>query len=86
MDKVKRLQDKADVLRSVLKKYAYVDSDAEMVLGFMTPLFEQISAGAVVPPRTHEYRWHFASTESPLFKYDDLCEAAAEFGHALEDW
>ena len=86
MDKVKNLQEKARVLHALLEKYAQIDDDAEMVLGFMTPLFEQIRIGEIVPPHEHEYRWHFASPESPLFKYDDLCEAAAEYGHALEDW
>ncbi len=86
MAKVKNLQEKAKVLHALLKKYAQIDDDAQMVLSFMMPLFEQIDAGKIVPPYEHEYRWYFASTESPLFKYDDLCEAAAEYGHALEDW
>lgn len=86
MDKVKILQEKARILHASLEKIAEVDDDAEMVLGFMTPLFERIDTGEIVPPYAHEYRWYFANTDSPLFKYDDLGDAAAEFGHALEDW
>lgn len=86
MDKTRNLQEKAAVLRSLLEKYAQTDIDAEIVLGFMTPLFGKIRAGELVPPHENEYRWNFASTEAPLFKYDDLCEAAAEYGHALQDW
>jgi hypothetical protein len=86
MDKVKNLQEKARILRSFLERYAKLDGDAEMVLGFMTPLFNQIEAGEITPPYEHKYRWYFANTESPLFQYDDLGEAAAEYARALEDW
>lgn len=87
MDKVKNLQEKAKVLHALLEKYAQIDDDAKMVLGFMTPLFEQIRTGEIVPPHEHEYRWHFASTESPLYrKYEDLSHAASEYACALEDW
>ena len=86
MNKVKNLQEKAKMLRMLLEKYAKTDDDVEMVLGFMVPLFEEIHAGKIAPPYEHKYRWYFASTESPLFKYDDLCEAAAEYAHVLEDW
>jgi hypothetical protein len=86
MDKVKNLQEKARILRNLLDHYAKADDDAEMLLGFMLPLFEQIKDGKIIPPHEHEYRWYFADTESPLFKYGDLCEAAAEYARALEDW
>ena len=86
MDKVKNLQEKARVLRELLERYAKVDDDAEMVLEFMMPLFKQIETGEITPPHEHKYRWYFANTESPLFQYDDLCEAAAEYARALEDW
>lgn len=86
MDKVKNLQEKAGVLHALLEKYAQVDDEAEMVLGFMMPLFKRICAGEIEPPHEHEYWWYFANTESPLFKYGDLCKAAAEYGYVLEDW
>lgn len=85
MKKVKNLQEKALALRELLERYAKVDDDVEMVLGFMMPLFEQIKKGEIIPPLKHQYRWYFANTESPLFKYDDLCEAGAEYARVLED-
>lgn len=86
MDKVKNLQEKARKLRTLLEKYAQVDDDAETVLGLMTPLFERIDTGEIVPPYTYEYRWYFGSTDSPLIAYHDLVVAAYEYSHALEDW
>jgi len=86
MDKVKNLQEKARTLRNFLERYAKVDDNAEMVLEFMKPLFKKIEVGEVIPPYEHQYRWYFANTESPLFKYDELCEAAAEYARALEVW
>lgn len=87
MDKVKNLQEKARVLRGLLERYAEVDSDAELVLGFMMPLFEQVEIGKIIPPHEHKYRWYFANTESPLYrKYVDLSHAAAEYARVLEDW
>lgn len=86
MNKMKNLQNKTLILRNLLNDYAKVDNDAEMVMGFMTPFFEDIFNGKILPPCEHKYRWYFANTESPLFKYDDLCEAAAEYARALENW
>jgi len=87
MDKAKHLQEKAQMLHSLLEHYAKIDDDAEMVLKFMTPLFEEIQAGKIVPPKEHKYRWYFANTESPLYrKYEDLSHAAAEYARVLEEW
>ncbi|WP_323072122.1 hypothetical protein [Mycetohabitans endofungorum] len=86
MDKVKDLQEKARALHKILARYAKIDDDAEMVLGFMSGLFEEIEQGKVVPPVEDRYQWYFADTESSLFKYDDLGEAHAQYSHALEDW
>jgi hypothetical protein len=87
MDKVKNLQEKAHVLRELLVRYGQVDDDAEMVLGFMMPLFEKVETGEIIPPHEHKYRWYFANTESPLYrKYEDLSHAAAEYARVLEDW
>ncbi len=80
------LQEKARTLRTLLSSYATNDGDAEMVLGLMVPLFEAIDRGEVVPPVHDDYRWYFANTEGPLFKYDDLGEAHAQYSHALEGW
>ncbi|CAJ0705219.1 hypothetical protein LMG19089_03785 [Ralstonia edaphis] len=86
MDDVNQLQEKARKLRTLLAAHAATDDDAEMVLGFMTPLFQAIERGDITPPTHDEYRWYFAHTDAPLFKYDDLGEAHAEYSHALEGW
>jgi hypothetical protein len=86
MDKIENLQEKAHVLRDLLGNYALFNSDAEMVLGFMAPLFARIEAGQVIPPEPFPQQWYFGSTDSPLHEFDDLCEAAARFSHVLRDW
>ncbi|WP_066732639.1 hypothetical protein [Cupriavidus sp. D384] len=86
MDQVKLLQEKARIFHGILQQYAKKDDHASMVLGFMANLFDSIERGDIVPPMHDDYRWHFANTESPLFKYDDLGEAHAQYSHALEGW
>jgi len=87
MDKVKILQQKARVLRNLLEQYAKTDDDVEMVLGFMTPVLNDIEAGKVAPPQRDKFRWYFFNTESSLFlKYDDLSQAEAEYAEVLEGW
>ena len=85
-EELKELRGKASDLQSLLEKYAQHDDDAKMILNLMIPLFDLIRSGKVVPSIKNEYRWYFSNTESPLFKYDDLCEAAARYSHALEGW
>jgi hypothetical protein len=84
MDTVKLLQEKARALRTLLTEYAKVDDNAEMVLGFMTELFDAIERGEVIPPVYAKFKWYFANTEGPLFKYGDLLEAYAQYSHVLE--
>jgi hypothetical protein len=86
MDQVKQLQEKARELHALLAQYAKSDESAEMDLGFMSTLFADIEQGKVIPPIHDKYRWYFANTEGPLFKYDDLGEAHAQYSHALEGW
>lgn len=87
MNRNSDLHDKASRLRALLEHYAKTDDDVEMVLSFMTPLFDEIKAGRIVPPRRDEYRWYFFNTESPLYlKYDDLSQAEAEYAEILEGW
>jgi len=86
MDNVAKLRSEANSLHSLLVKYSVTDSDVEMVLEFMRPLFEEIDDGRVVPPKEFEFRWYFGSTDSPLIKFGDLIDAAANFAHTLEGW
>jgi hypothetical protein len=86
MENVSKLRLEANLLQSLLVKYSVTDSDAAMVLEFMRPLFEVIDNGRVVPPKEFEFRWYFGSTDSPLAKFGDLIDAAANFAHTLEGW
>jgi hypothetical protein len=86
MTKIENLQAKSRNLHCLLMQYSVIDGDADMVLKFMTPLFEQIAKGEVIPPKEFIYRWYFGSTDSPLAAFEDLINVAAEFSHVLEDW
>jgi hypothetical protein len=86
-EKVKRLQEKAEILRGLLEKYAVSDDEVEGVLRAMTPFLGEIREGKVMPPQVNQFRWNFSNTEAPLYlKYRDLSEAHAEYSCALEDW
>lgn len=85
-DDVKHLKIKARDLKLLLEKYAVTDTDARAVLGFMSGIFAEIEREQIVPPMRDEFQWYFASTESSLFKYSDLGEAAAQYSKALELW
>lgn len=87
MDKTSVLREKAGKLRALLEKYAKDDDEVQSVLGFMRKTFSEIESGKISPPHRDEFRWHFFSTESPLFlKYDDLSKAEAEYAEILEGW
>ncbi|PTB20308.1 hypothetical protein C9I57_14700 [Trinickia symbiotica] len=87
MDQIKKLQEKARVLRSLLSYYATSDTDVENLLVLMSKILDEIEEGRICPPKHDEFRWYFFNTESPLFmKYDDLSQAEAEYAEALEAW
>jgi len=86
MNDIETLKIKAANLKGVLERYAKTDSYAEMVLRNMQIIFSDIEMGRITPPIENEFRWYFASTDSPLFEYSDLGEAAAQYSSALELW
>lgn len=86
MDNVERLKMAAANLRQKLTHYAGTDSDAAWVLERMTPIFRGIENGDIVPPIRNKFRYYFANTDAPLFRYEDLGELAAEYSKALELW
>jgi len=86
MNDVESLRVKAVVLRDVLERYAAVDRNAALALMAMMQTFSDIQNGLIVPPCDNEFRWYFANTDSPLFEYADLGEAAAQYSKALELW
>lgn len=86
MDNVEGLKVAAENLRKKLVHYARTDSDAAWVLERMTPIFRGIENGDIVPPKRNKFRYYFANTDAPLFRYEDLGELAAEYSKALELW
>lgn len=64
MDKVKRIQEKARVLRGLLIHYAKQDNDVQFVLDRMTPLLDAIEAGKAVPPRHDDFGRYFLMWKS----------------------
>ena len=89
MDKVSNLQEKTRVLRELLEHYAKRDDDVAFVLDRMTPLFDDIESGNVVPPRHDDFGRFFFNVEEqePWFiKYPELSHAEAEYAQVLQDW
>lgn len=86
MDKVKKLQEKADVFHALLKKYAHEDTDAESLLGWLTPLFTGIEKGKVIPPQRYEYRMALGKEPAFYERHSEVHSAEADFVSALEDW
>jgi hypothetical protein len=90
MDKVEKLKQSAIEFRALLEKYAKTDSDVEDFLRRITPWFEKIDKGEIVPP-CYDYQLfrHFTNPDlSPLAdKYfkTDLSEASAIFTASILD-
>lgn len=87
MDKVRKLQEKARILRALLKQYGNQDDDVSFVLDRMTPLLDDIEAGKVVPPKHDDFGRYFFNVEeqAPWFiKYPELTHAEAEYAKVLE--
>jgi hypothetical protein len=83
--KTKICQAKARVLRALLRRYAAVDDDAQLILGIMSEFLYDVESGKIVPPTFDEHKTYFDSPQGPLYKYADLVEAHAQYSDALED-
>lgn len=86
MDKVEKLKRRVQVLKTLLETHARRNSDAEALLRFLTPLFEDIMADKIEPPKRYEYHLVLGK-DNPFYETDSLfSEAHAQFVSALEDW
>lgn len=56
MDKTEKLRVAADNFSVLLEDYKWRDRDASQMLEWLTPLFDEIKAGRVTPPKRYEYR------------------------------
>ena len=86
MDKVTLLKEKAIAFRSLLEAHQDFDTDAMLMLKWLTPLFDDIARGKVVPPTHYEFRLALGR-DSAFYELGSLfSESHAEFAAALEDW
>lgn len=86
MDKVKLLQERAVAFRDLLKQHEAKNTDAMLLLKWLTPLFQEIEAGKVAPPKYYEFG-NALGKEASFYESDKPFHAAeAAFVSALEDW
>ncbi|PRX32139.1 hypothetical protein B0G75_104158 [Paraburkholderia sp. BL18I3N2] len=86
MDKVQNLKDKARAFRTLLQTHDWKDTDAQLLLRWLTPLFEEIEAGLVQPPQHYQYRFALGKDNTFYEPGSPFAEAEAQFVSALEDW
>lgn len=86
MDKIQNFKDKARVFRMLLATHDWKDTDAELLLRWRAPLFDDIEAGKVQPPQYYKYRLALGK-DNPSYELDfPFVEAETQFISALEDW
>ncbi|WMY07439.1 hypothetical protein [Paraburkholderia phenoliruptrix] len=86
MDKIRSLQEKSAVFRSLLEMHEGKDTDAALLLKWLTPLFDEIAKGKVIPPQHFEYRLALGK-DSPFYEPESLYSTSySDFIAALEDW
>lgn len=86
MDKIKLLQMRAVEFRNLLKQYEATDANAMLLLKWLTPLFQEIEAGNIEPPKYYEFG-NALGKDDPFYAPDKPFHVAeAGFVSALEDW
>ncbi|BDC44374.1 hypothetical protein PTKU15_76710 [Paraburkholderia terrae] len=85
-DKISNLQEMASIFRSLLEMHERKDADAALLLKWLTPLFDDIAKGKVVPPQHFEYGLALGK-DSPFYEPDSLYSTPySDFIATLEDW
>ena len=86
MDKVSLLKERAAKFRDLLKQHEEKDTNAMLLLKWLTPLFQEIEAGNIHPPKYYEFR-NALGKDDPFYEPDKPFHGVeAEFVAALEDW
>ncbi|HEU4458232.1 MAG TPA: hypothetical protein VFR90_03850 [Methylibium sp.] len=86
MDKVTLLKQKAAALRLLLERHQHFNGDARSLLETLTPLFNDIAAGKVVPPMYYAQS-RALGKDHPFYEPASIFSGPhAEFACALEDW
>ena len=86
MDKVSLLKERAANFRKLLEQYEAKNTDAMLLLKWLTPLFQEIDVGNIHPPRRYEFNSSLGK-DNPFYEPDKPFHSAeAAFVAALEDW
>lgn len=80
------LQASCARLQSLLEDYSTTESDAELCLRELDPLFQQVMSGQIVEPRKGPAPCIYYFHEGSLRKYEALEKAYADFSAALQGW
>ena len=86
MDKKENLKEKARSFRALLTAHDWKDTDAELLLRWLTPLFDDIEAGKVTPPQHYKFRLALGKDNPFYAPGSTFIEAETQFVAALEDW
>lgn len=85
-DKVALVQKRAEEFRTLLDAHQSTDSDAALLLKWLTPLFDEVRSGRIVPPRRYEHG-NALGKDHPFYGADKpFQQTEALFVAALEDW
>jgi hypothetical protein len=86
MDREYLLRQRADAFRHALEDLQAADADARRLLSWLTPLFDDVEAGRIVPP----YPYKFAVALGPDHAFyrpgNPILVVESAFVEALEDW
>ncbi|WP_345817719.1 hypothetical protein AAGS40_30450 (plasmid) [Paraburkholderia sp. PREW-6R] len=86
VSEIGKLKDTARVFRALLGGRDWADTDVQLLLRWLTPLFDEIEAGNVQPPQRYRYRQALGKDNPFYAPGSPLAEAEAQFISALEDW
>lgn len=86
MDKIKKLKIAANKFRKLLVEYEACNLDARQLLDWLTPLFIEIEAGNIIPPKRYEFREALGKDSSFYDPHGPFSRVEADFACALEDW
>ena len=86
MDKVTLLKEKASTFRALLEAHQDSNTDAMLVLKWLTPLYDDIARGKAVPPTYYEFRLALGKENAFDEPSSPFSRPHSEFMTALEDW
>lgn len=86
MDKIEILKERAANFRNLLMQHQSKNTDAMLLLKWLTPLFQEIEAGNIQPPQCYDFRNALGKDNSFYEPDKPFHSAEADFVAALEDW